>query len=82
MESSVVILVGMTATLLLLLIKFQVRLIEVDDTVELKAIKQTRSCASPIIPCCKLFGNRKTLGVGAVCMYVHKRISMYYIHSL
>jgi len=53
MESSVVIVVGMTVTLLSLLMKFQVRLTEVDNVVELKAIEQTSSCASPIIPCCK-----------------------------
>jgi len=53
MESSVVIVVGMTVTLLSLLEKFQVRLTEVDDTVELKAIKQMSSRVSPIIPFCE-----------------------------
>jgi len=52
MESSVVIVVGMTVTLLSLLLKFHVRLTKVDD-VELRMIEQTRSCVSPIIPCCK-----------------------------
>jgi len=46
--------------------KFQVRLTEVDDTVELKVIKQTSSCASSITPCCKWFGIKKILGVGAI----------------
>ena len=53
MESSVVIDVGVTVTLLSLLVKFQVRPIEVDCIVELRTIEQTRSCGSPIIPCCK-----------------------------
>ena len=53
MESSVVIVVGITVTLLSLLVKFQVRLTELLWTVELTAIKQTSSCACPIVPCCK-----------------------------
>ena len=53
MESSVVIVVGITVTLLSLLVKFQVRLIELDCVVELRAIKQTRSYGSPTAPCCK-----------------------------
>ena len=53
MESSVVIVVGITVTLLSLLVKFQVRLTELLCTVELTAIKQTRSCACPIVPFCK-----------------------------
>ena len=53
MESSVVIAVGIIVTLLSLLVKFQVRLTELDCTVELSTIKQTRSCGSPTTPCCK-----------------------------
>ena len=53
MESSVVTVVGITVTLLSLLVKFQVRLTEIDCTVELIAIKQTRSCGSPTTPCYK-----------------------------
>jgi len=53
MESSVVIVVGMTVALLSLLMKFQVRLTKVDDSVELKVIEQIRLCISPTIPCCK-----------------------------
>ena len=53
MESSVVIVVGITVTLLSLLVKFQVRLTELVGTVELIAIKQKSSCASPTTPCCK-----------------------------
>ena len=46
--------------------KFQVRLTEIDDAVELRVIKQIRSCVSPFIPCCKWFGIKKILGVGAI----------------
>ena len=53
MESSVVIVVGITVTLLSLLVKFQVSLTTFDCVVELRAIKQTRSCGSPTTPCCK-----------------------------
>ena len=53
MESSVVIVVGITVTLLSLLVKFHVRLTELFGTVELNVIKQTSSCASPTTPCCK-----------------------------
>ena len=53
MESSVVIVVGITVTLSSLLVKFQVRLTELDCTAELRATKPTRSFASPITPRCK-----------------------------
>ena len=53
MESSVVIVVGITVTLLSLLVKFQVRITELDCAIELIAIKQTRSSVSPTIPCCR-----------------------------
>ena len=52
MESSVVIVVGITVTLSSLLVKFQVRLTELDCAVELIAIRQTRSSGSPI-SCCE-----------------------------
>ena len=53
MESSVVIVVGITVTLLSLLVKFQAKSTKVVCSVELNAIKQTSSCACPIIPCRK-----------------------------
>ena len=53
MELSLAIVAGITVTLLSLLVKFQVRSTELDCAVELKAITQTRSCGSPIAPCCK-----------------------------
>ena len=53
MESSVVIVDGITVTLLSLLVTFQVRLTELVSAVELIAIEQTRLWAFPIIPCCK-----------------------------
>ena len=77
MESSVVIVVGITVTLLSLLVKFHVRITELDCAVELIAIKQTRSVASPTIPC-KLFDLKKILGEGTtyVCQhtYVNTRL--------
>ena len=76
MESSVVIVVGITVTLSSLLVKFQVRLTELDCAVELSAIIHTRSCGSPTTPCCKLYGLKKVLGVGAICTHVQKAIGI------
>ena len=74
MESSVVIVVGITVTLSSLLVKFQVRLTECVCTVELIAIKQTRSVASPIIPC-KLFDLKKVLGESTTYAYIYTYVN-------
>ena len=50
MEPSVVIVVGITLTLVSFLINFQASLTELDCAVELTAIKQIRSCGSPSAP--------------------------------
>ena len=63
MESSVVIVVGITVTLLSLLVKSQVRLTELVCTLELRAIVQTRSYGSPTAPCCEKFDLKKIFGV-------------------
>ena len=65
MESSVVIVVGITVTLSSLLVKFQVRLTDLDRILELRVIKQTSSCTYPIIPTLKSLGFRKILGAKA-----------------
>ena len=63
MESSVVIVVGITVTLLSLLVKFQPIKIESECVVELRVIEQTSSSFSPIIPCLTSLGFKKILGV-------------------
>ena len=76
-----VIVVGITVTLLSLLEKFQVRLTESLCTAELRDIEQTRSSASPTIAC---FGFDKTLGAGAtvnVRRYIHKQYTFNSIHN-
>ena len=74
MESSVVTVVGITVTLLSLLVKFHVRITELDCAVELIAIKQTRSVASPTIPC-KLFDLKKVLGEGTTYVCKHTYVN-------
>ena len=75
MESSVVIVVGITVTLSSLLVKFQVRLTDLDRILELRVIKQTSSCAYPIIPTLKSFGFRKILGAKATEQYYHTNMN-------
>ena len=53
MESSVVIVVGITLTLVSLLVKFQVRYTKLVGSVEFRTAEQTISCGSPTMPCCK-----------------------------
>ena len=63
MESSVVIVVGITVTLLSLLAKFQPIETKFECVMELRDVEQTSSSVSPIIPCLTSFGFKKILGV-------------------
>ena len=42
---------------------------------------QTRSCGSPTTPCCKLYGLKKVLGVGAISTHVQKQLEYVCIYS-
>ena len=62
MESSVVIVVGITVTLSSLLVKFQVRLTDLNRILELRVIKQTSSYGYPILPTLKSLGFSTIVG--------------------
>ena len=64
MVSSLVTVVGMTVTLLSVLMKFHTSSTVLGSTAELRMTEQTKSCGCPITPCSNSFGLKNICGVG------------------